>query len=661
MKNIINTMLLALLAMLITIGPINAQSVKQDRKRRIGPQSTARDRTPPEESPKVDKGRVVETEKSNGRNLGTTPPEPPRRGLTTPGSTRPGAGAPDGLAGNHEFASVYRSEDGGAWYVRKLQNKVFMFGEHPGIRYATVYEGTLSGDTINGKYCDLPKGQRAFRGNLNFRIEDDGGKLVAQSKSGGINLQLLRPYAIKNDQLPSAHKLPGFYSVVPGDLDGAWRSGEDSLYIREVDGKFVGWEERNFPHGQRPTTARSFIGERGANGHIVANFVGLPKALSMTQGSATFIVDDAYHMRQLGGNKWVRDVVNFKKFGDEIVNRFKNKCTGFGYAIAHEGQIVKADGWGQRILASDGLPLPFDADTQKDSQSTAKTITATAVMHLLNAKGMSVDDPIANWLPLSWNKGPGVWQLTFRHLLNHKSGLVEYGDPDEYENLKHTIATGPINMDWNDPTYDYKNCNFAMFRIIIPYIDELAIMRSLEDSGASGVTLNEQCSERYLHYVRKNVLLPAGLSNPQADYTSTNKAYSYNFQQQNVAGYPQQPGQMYEMGAGSWVVSARDYTKFLAALENGIIVSKSTVSNMKSSRFGFLVATTSLGDAFGHGGAIGGDVNNHYGSGRGARAQSMMFPNNVQVYITINSANNQEPAESSYASALTDAFDASLH
>ena len=440
-------------------------------------------------------------------------------------------------------------------------------------------------------------------------------------------------------------------------------AGDLHYYLREVDGRIVGWVEQSFASGQKPTIARVAFGTRDGDGKVDFELIPLPKGQATSSSTERYLIDDAFHLRRLGGSTLVRDSINLDKFGEELVSRFNNRCVGFGYAVAFEGKVVKTGGGGVRALGNDGVPFPFDADTQKDSQSTSKTITAVAVMHLLDAKGMSVNDRIIDWLPRNWQKGPGVESLTFKNLLTHKSGLKGHGDPDEYGNLQKSIATGPVDMNWILPAFDYQNCNFAMFRIIIPYLEDKSAMLNFEDNGLSGATLNERCSARYINYVRNHVLLKAGLDNPQPIYTSSNISYSYNFEKQNVAGYPQQENQRYEIGAGSWVVSARDYAKFLAALENGKIIPDARVTEMKSDWLGLYATSSSIGNVYYHGGAIGGGNSGSYGSGRGARAFSMMYPNNVQVFVTINSANNLEPAESSalIGRALIDSFEAALY
>jgi CubicO group peptidase (beta-lactamase class C family) len=414
--------------------------------------------------------------------------------------------------------------------------------------------------------------------------------------------------------------------------------------------------------GNQPTLAQVLIGARNANGHVQLNRVALPKGQSQLTGQSTFVINDAYHLSQMGGAKFVKDSIDFDQFASQVESLFKPWCVGFGYAIAHEGEIVKSGGWGNRLLSMDGGPLPFNADTQKCTQSTTKTITASAVMHLLNAKGMSVDDNIINYLPKYWQKGPNTEALTFAHLLRHRSGLTDYGDPDEYQNLKKTIETGPSNMNWIVPQYEYRNANYAMFRIIIPYLDKPSDMHNFESNGLRGDSINERCSTRYLHYVRDKILIPAGVSNPQANYTSNNFAYSYNFLNQNVQGYPVQDGQLYEMAAGGWIMSARDYARFIAALENGTILPKSRVSEMKQKGLGMFTVSTSIGTAYFHGGSIGGDSVGSYGHGRGARAHWIAFPNNVQLYVTINSANNSGTIDSPQQrnESLREAFDTSL-
>jgi hypothetical protein len=305
--------------------------------------------------------------------------------------------------------------------------------------------------TLDGQWS----ARRALQGTVRFRVEDDGERLVVTDVEGGLGLKSLNSFSIPVLQLPPAIRPPGFYATSAGDLDGAWRSSQSSLYVREVGENVVGWEEMHFGLGQQPTFARVILANRNdANStQVAARYIDLPKGAGLQDIDGTVIVDDAFHIRRLGGDKWYRDVFNVNQLAAEIESRFQDKCVGYGYSIAHEGQIVKGGGGGCRLLASDGGPLPFTEDTQKDTQSTAKTITAVAALHVMEAHGLDVDDFIEPYLPHYWPKGPGVEFLTFGHLLSHRSGLSDIGDADEYDNLKQTIATGSPGQNWILPEY----------------------------------------------------------------------------------------------------------------------------------------------------------------------------------------------------------------
>src|SRR4029077_11884524 len=105
---------------------------------------------------------------------------------------------------------------------------------------------------------------------------------------------------------------------------------------------------------------------------------------------------------------------------------------------------------------------------------TSKTITAAAVMRaieILKAKGqnVSIDSPIAPYLPATWALGAHVSEIRIKDLLRHTSGLRT--GADTYEDLVQVIAAGATADNWaarNDSFYC--NSNFTLFRIILPYM-----------------------------------------------------------------------------------------------------------------------------------------------------------------------------------------------
>jgi hypothetical protein len=73
--------------------------------------------------------------------------------------------APKGLTG------VWKANDGGTYYVRRLGTTVWWMGESAdeGRSWTNVFKGVLSGDTFTGEWADVV--QASGRGTLTLKIE----------------------------------------------------------------------------------------------------------------------------------------------------------------------------------------------------------------------------------------------------------------------------------------------------------------------------------------------------------------------------------------------------------------------------------------------------------------------------------------------------------
>src|SRR5262249_57489133 len=86
---------------------------------------------------------------------------------------------------------------------------------------------------------------------------------------------------------------------------------------------------------------------------------------------------------------------------------------GASLAIVRDGRIVKARGYG---LASLELGAPATEHTVYEIGSNTKMFTAAAVMLLVEAGKIRLDDPVTPYLPRA---PPPAARLTPRHLLPH--------------------------------------------------------------------------------------------------------------------------------------------------------------------------------------------------------------------------------------------------
>src|SRR6266404_7510154 len=72
----------------------------------------------------------------------------------------------------------YRGDDGGAYFVTQVDNKIYWVGETANGDYANVLSGTISGTKIVAHWWDIPKGKAGGSGDVIFEIKDNGDTLT---------------------------------------------------------------------------------------------------------------------------------------------------------------------------------------------------------------------------------------------------------------------------------------------------------------------------------------------------------------------------------------------------------------------------------------------------------------------------------------------------
>lgn len=105
----------------------------------------------------------------------------------------------------------------------------------------------------------------------------------------------------------------------------------------------------------------------------------------------------------------------------------QKEISGAVTLIATRDKVVQVEAVGQADVAGN---VPMRPDTMFWIASMTKPITATAVLMLQDEGKLSVDDPVAKYLPELGNlKTPGgePANLTLKHLLTHTSGMDDAG------------------------------------------------------------------------------------------------------------------------------------------------------------------------------------------------------------------------------------------
>src|SRR5690606_24436708 len=123
---------------------------------------------------------------------------------------------------------------------------------------------------------------------------------------------------------------------------------------------------------------------------------------------------------------------------DGLVERHiaAGEMAGAVVLIGYRGQIIFHKAYGHRQV--EPAIEPMTVDTVFDLASLTKPIaTATAIMQLVDAGKLELDEPVAKWLPdFAAN---GKEQITLRDLLTHQSGLIADNAMKDYSpNLDET-------------------------------------------------------------------------------------------------------------------------------------------------------------------------------------------------------------------------------
>lgn len=100
-----------------------------------------------------------------------------------------------------------------------------------------------------------------------------------------------------------------------------------------------------------------------------------------------------------------------------------------GYSV--DGNVEWKNAFGYSNLEEQ---IPFTEVTLTRTASIAKSMTAIAIMQLVEQGLIDLDKPIQNYIPDFPQKAQGV--ITVRHLLSHTSGLDGYKSSKETENQK---------------------------------------------------------------------------------------------------------------------------------------------------------------------------------------------------------------------------------
>lgn len=271
----------------------------------------------------------------------------------------------------------------------------------------------------------------------------------------------------------------------------------------------------------------------------------------------------------------------------------QNKAPALSIAVVTNNQLSWSKGFG---LADVENSVPAKADTAYRLASITKSITAVAVMQLVEKGKIDLDAPVHKYCSAYPEKqalkdAPDKqFLITVRQLLVHYAG-VRHNKLDEIYSTRHfnsiTEAVGSFKDDplVSEPEtkYSYSSPGYTLLGCAV--------------EGASGAN--------YMDYLRENIFKPAGMTRTFADDVYAiipNRARGYaKTSSGEVRNAPLHDTSIKIPGGGT-VSTVEDMARFAIALNSGQLVKRETLEQMwtkpktrdgkeTSYAFGFLINT----------------------------------------------------------------------
>jgi CubicO group peptidase (beta-lactamase class C family) len=200
---------------------------------------------------------------------------------------------------------------------------------------------------------------------------------------------------------------------------------------------------------------------------------------------------------------------------DQVFSRWTDRTPGCAVGVGVGGRSVLEKAYGMADLEHD---VKNTAETIFEAGSVSKQFTAAAVLLLAREGKLSLDDPVRKYVPELPDYGA---PLTIRHMLNHTSGLRDWGSvaavagwprTTRVHTHAHVLDIVSRQRTLNFPSgtrYSYSNTGYNLSAIIV--------------SRVSG--------ESFAEFTRKRVFEPVGMANTswRDDYTRIvkNRAIAY--------------------------------------------------------------------------------------------------------------------------------------
>jgi len=237
---------------------------------------------------------------------------------------------------------------------------------------------------------------------------------------------------------------------------------------------------------------------------------------------------------------------------------------GVSLAIATDGKIQWAGGFGMADLENF---VPMTANTRVRLASISKTITAVAVMQLVEKGKIDLDAPIRRYVPEFPEQ---QWPVTVRQVMTHTAGIRAYRGTEMNSTTHYTDARSPMLVFSKDPVefepgtkYSYSTYGYTVL----------------------GAALETAAGQSMVDYFREHIFIPAGMDTIRDDSVHAiipHRARGYQLRPNGVVENCELSDTSNKIAGGGLISTASDLVKFALALHGGKLLKRETMDQMFS-------------------------------------------------------------------------------
>lgn len=295
---------------------------------------------------------------------------------------------------------------------------------------------------------------------------------------------------------------------------------------------------------------------------------------------------------------------------DSLVEILSNENQVIGsFSIYHNGEVFYEGSFAQSSPAQD------EGSKLYRIGSISKTFTATMVMKAVEEGELSLENKLSEWFPQVANAD----KITIKMMLGHRSGIHNFTDDDSYlqimekEQSREAMLTriASLESDFSpDSDFSYSNTNYVLLSYILEDIYKQPIANLLQEKIANPLKL------------KSTYFYTAG-----AKKKGEQESFYWTGEWTKASNtHPSVP-----LGAGGIVSSTGELCQFMRALQEGKILEKNSVAQMKNGQapgLGLFFYPFYSHSAYGHNGGIDGFVSH----------ASYMAADDLAIAVCLNGA-----------------------